>query len=62
MEVKGFINNQPQKYLATSVLIKNLRFADLLGYSDTISISYDMVEDPSLIFMVLNYVTDGLAF
>ena len=60
--MENFMQAEPVKYLATNVLIHNLRFCDLLFYTDTISVSHDLVEDADTIFQALEAVTDGQAF
>jgi hypothetical protein len=48
--------------MAQSKLEANVRFCDVFQYLDTITVSYEMVENPSNFFNTLTHISGGQVF
>lgn len=47
------------KYMAQKKLEDNVRLSDVFAYLDTISVSYEMVENGTNFFSTLSYISGG---
>jgi len=58
-EIDSIIQNDTLKYMAQQKLEANVRLCDVLSYLDTISVSYEMVDNATNFFNTLSYISGG---
>lgn len=58
-EIDSIMQNDMFKYMAQKKLEDNVRLSDVFAYLDTISVSYEMVENGTNFFSTLSYISGG---
>ena len=61
-EIDSIIQSDMLKYMAQKKLEENVRLCDVFSYLDTISVSYEMVENGTNFFNTLSYISGGQVF